>query len=314
MEVTNPAPEVAEVQEAEAAAIFDKMFAEEASDEVEATEADQVEEADDDATDEAEAVETDQAEADPIEEVEYEGEKFKVPPKVAEVVKKATSLQADYTRKTQEVAEKRRLVDDRAQYLDAREQLLSTAFQEAAEMTALETQLKQFDGIDWQTLVNDNPQQAMQFQIARQQAASKLDEVRRKVQTVAQNLQQAQEKHKTVQAELGRAELKRRIGDLSDQDRARLMTAAQELGFEEADLWRPQALHALHLASKYMELQKAKPAVAKKAAEAKPMKPVSRSAPQAQREGVVAQLQDKLKRTGDRKYADAYFERRFGKT
>lgn len=316
MEVTNPVTEVAEVPESEAAAFFDKMFGEEpqeAAVEEAPAEAEAEEVAEDEPAEDAEAVTEDQAEVPDAEEVEYEGKKFKIPPKIAEVVKKAESLQADYTRKTQEVAEKRRSVEDREQYLTAREQLLSSAFKEAAEMTALETQLKQFDGLDWQTLVNEDPQRAMQLQIGRQQASIKLEEARRKVQDVAQGLQQAQAKHKATQAELGAAELKRRIGNLTDQDRTRLMSAAQELGFEEADLWRPQALHALHLASKYMELQKAKPGVAKKVADAKPMKPVSRSAPQAQREGVMAELQDKLKRTGDRSYADAYFQRKFGK-
>lgn len=66
------------------------------------------------ATEEAPAQEA--PEAQPIEdlaEVDYEGEKLKVPSKI----KDALLRQADYTRKTQEIAEKRRVVEDRERTL-----------------------------------------------------------------------------------------------------------------------------------------------------------------------------------------------------
>src|SRR5688572_20265217 len=44
-------------------------------------------------------------------ELEYEGRKFKVPKEAADEVKSALMRHADYTRKTQEVAEHRRAVE-----------------------------------------------------------------------------------------------------------------------------------------------------------------------------------------------------------
>jgi hypothetical protein len=317
--VTNPEVEVAEtgeVSEADAAAFFDKLLSE--PQEAPAEEEDDAPETEDEADEpaaeeEGESESKDQADEPEAEEVAVEGKTFKVPKEVAEIVKKADSLQADYTRKTQEVAERRKVVEDRQQYLEAKEQLLGSAFNEAAELHALQQQLKQFDGLNWSELIDQDAPHALRMQVMRQQIAQQLQSQQNKVQAAIGQVQQAQALHKQKQMELGHAELQRRLGQIKDQDRQAMLQTAQELGFEEGDMMNPRALHALHLAAKYMTLQKSKPQVTKRVAEAKPMKTVARSAPQAQRDGSLADLADKAKRTGKDAYAAAFFERKFGR-
>lgn len=315
--VTNPTPEVAEsteVSEDQAAEFFNKMLSGDEPDEPPVEdEAPEQDEGEEPAEDEGEGESEDQPTEPEPEEVSLEGKTFKVPKEVAEIVKKADSLQADYTKKTQAVAEKGRYVDDRAQFLEAKEQLLGTAFSEAAELHSLQQQLKQYDGINWGELIAEDAQQALRLQVARQQIASQLQDRQAKVNAAISHVQQAQALHKKKQMELGQAELQRRLGQVKEQDRQSMLEAAQELGFEEGDMMNPRALHALHLASKYMALQKSKPQVTKKVSEAKPMKTVSRSAPQAQRDGSLADLADKARKTGKDAYAAAYFDRKFGR-
>ena len=198
-------------------------------------------------------------------------------------------------------------------FLEAKEQLLGAAFSEAAELHSLQQQMKQYDDINWTSLISEDPQQALRLQVARQQVASQLQDRQVKVNAAISSVQQAQALHKQKQMELGQAELTRRLGVVKEDDRRAMLETAKELGFEESDMMNPRALHALQLASKYMALQKSKPAMNKKVVEATPMKTVSRSAPQAQRDGSLADLADKARRTGKDAYAAEYFERKFGR-
>jgi hypothetical protein len=156
--------------------------------------------------------------------------------------------------------------------------------------------LEQYAAVDWQTLITEDPQQAMRLSFARQELQAKLSEKQSNLQKTAAHVEAARKQHEAKQAELGRAELERRIGKVKEADKARLMSAAKELGFEESDFWNPRALHALHLAAKYLALQQAKPQAMKKIAEApRAIKP---RAPTPIRQQQNKAALDRLKTTG----------------
>ena len=250
----------------------------------------------DEATDETttEEVQADQTEDDG-EEVEIDGEKLKLPKKVAEAVMR----QQDYTRKTQEVAEKRRMVDDRAQYLEARETILNGTFQEAAELQSLQKQLEQFAGLDWNALIAEDPQQAMRLSMARQDLQSKAAEKQRAVQAAVSNAEAARAQHLAKQQELGRAELQRRVGALSEPDRKKTLEQGIALGYTEAEMATiadARIIHALYKAAKWDALQAEKPKAMQKVADApKAIKSVA-SVPQRQQQNRAAL--DRLKSSG----------------
>lgn len=86
-----------------------------------------------------------------FEEVEYEGELYQVPPKL----KEAIIRQSDYTKKTQAVAEKERLLAHREQQQRAAQ--LNYEFQQTiqpqlAELAQVEHQLAQYDNVNWRSL------------------------------------------------------------------------------------------------------------------------------------------------------------------
>ena len=247
-------------------------------------------------TDEAPAEDSEQEQpAADEEEVELDGEKLKLPKKVAEAVMR----QQDYTRKTQEVAQQRRTVEDRAQYLDAREQILQSTYQEAAELQATAKQLEQYAALDWNALIADDPQQAMRLSLARQELQSKLTEKQRTVQTLIANAEAARSQHLAKQQELGRVELQRRVGALSDTDRKRTYEQGVALGYTDQELSTiadPRIMHALYKAAQWDALQAAKPQAMKKVAQAPAA--VKPSAPQPVRQRQNQAALDRLKTTG----------------
>lgn len=247
-------------------------------------------------TDETPAAEVtpDQPVADE-EEVELDGETFKVPKKLAEAVLR----QKDYTQKTQEVAERRRSIEDREQYVEAREQLMQQSFQEAAKLQALQEKAAQFQAVDWNTLMEQDPQRAMQLSFARQQLQTELAEKQQVLQRPVANANGARNKHAETQIELGRAELQRRVGTLTAADRQKTWEQGVSLGFSEAELQRipdPRVMHAIYKAAKWDALQADKPKAMQKVAEApKVIKPMAPATPKAQRNQAAY---DRLKSTG----------------
>jgi hypothetical protein len=96
-----------------------------------------------------EPIEAAPPEEDDTEEVEYDGGKYRIP----KALKGALLMQADYTRKTQEVAEQRRTIEqERAAVLQEREQLQTIAQERIAEhakLVSLDNQIAETETIDW---------------------------------------------------------------------------------------------------------------------------------------------------------------------
>lgn len=97
-----------------------------------------------------------QAQLDDSEEVEYEGNKYKVPKAIAP----ALLRQADYTKKTQEVAELRRATEADKARIAEEAKAFQEDRQEHVQAYALWQQLEQFKQVNWAQLEQDDPLQA----------------------------------------------------------------------------------------------------------------------------------------------------------
>lgn len=86
---------------------------------------------------------------DDHEEIEYEGQKHKVP----KALKEAFLRQADYTRKTQEIAEQRRTNEQERtaweQHRTQQAQLLTELRDDVGRVHTLEAEAKRFEKVDW---------------------------------------------------------------------------------------------------------------------------------------------------------------------
>jgi hypothetical protein len=110
-------------------------------------------------TSDEQAVEEPAPPEDDSEEVDYEGEKYRLPKKL----KDALLRQQDYTRKTTEVAEARRTFEAEQAAFKQQTEAASAHIREVAQVVALNEQLGQFDQIDWNKLQQDDPFKATEL-------------------------------------------------------------------------------------------------------------------------------------------------------
>lgn len=231
------------------------------------------------ASDESEATEETEEEgpADDSEEVVFEGKTYKVPKEL----KGALLRQADYTTKTQEVAEQRKALEQKAQLFEAQQRISAQTFDKQVELRQIQDQLSQFERMDWNALVDSDPVQAtrlnLAFQQLQQQATRKQQELQQ-AQSHAEQLTAAQRQQMLNEAQ---KELAARLPNFSAQTAEKIKTAARSYGLSDQELNNvidPRYVHVLHDAMQWRALQEAKPKAMQKVQEApkvaKPSTPV----------------------------------------
>ena len=116
------------------------------TEEVEGVEAEAQATTDDQANVETEGEEAEASEPEEeTEEVEWDGKKYAVP----KPLKAGLMMQADYTRKTQEVAEVRKALETRAAEIDQQAELHRETLTQRVQLEKLSDQLSQFQSLDW---------------------------------------------------------------------------------------------------------------------------------------------------------------------
>ncbi len=115
-------------------------------------------------TDIAEAEAPDDQAGGDTEEVEHEGQVYAIP----KALKGAFLMNADYTRKTQELAGHRRALERDRAHLDEKADSLHGALDAHVGLHAADQQLEAFAGVDWQAFAQQDPHGAqalwMKFQ------------------------------------------------------------------------------------------------------------------------------------------------------
>ena len=214
-----------------------------------------------------------EAETDDLVEAEYEGKTYKVPKEL----KDALLRTQDYTRKTQEVAEMRRAAEQRVQAIQAQEQIMAATFDKAAELKQIQSQLSQFEQIDWQALSDADPVQAQKLLIARQNLERSYGQKAQELQMAQAQYQQLTAQQRQQMLQEAARELKQRLPEFDAKMAERIRTTVKEYGYSDQELSNvtdPRLVQVLHDAMKWRELQAQKPQAMKKVAEApKAVKP-----------------------------------------
>jgi len=111
-------------------------------------------------------------------EIEVDGKKFVMPKSAAEKLKAERLMHADYTRKTQEVAETRKQTEAEREQVKQAAAQQQQFIKEIAKVHAIDDQLEQYKALDWNKLSDEDPvgAQKLHFQYQalqqqRQQAA-----------------------------------------------------------------------------------------------------------------------------------------------
>lgn len=106
---------------------------------------------------------------DEFEEELEEGLKVRGKKDAIEKLRAERLMQADYTRKTQEVAETRKAFEAQKQQAEELFKFQAEVLDDVAHVKAINNQLAKFERLDWQKLAADDPQRALQLDIERRQ-------------------------------------------------------------------------------------------------------------------------------------------------
>lgn len=269
----------------------------------------------------AQAEETEQTEESPdagFEEVEFEGEVFRVPQKI----KDGLLRQKDYTQKTQATAEEKRILAEERAAFQAQAAFQQQHFGKAVEAYTLQQQIQQFDKVDWSKLADENPAEAIKLHAQYTQLQSKFAGVKEEMQGLnGQFQQQMQETRQKAQAQCLQ-ELKKDFPDLASAEKGQaLLRQWNETGLsfgftsqELAQIADPRMIRVLHAATQFKKLQGAKPLVEKKVSTAKPVQvQASRTGPSNQQTSQISELRARLAKTGKSSDAEALLAARFAK-
>lgn len=202
-----------------------------------------------------------------LEEVEWEGEKYQLPPKL----KSALMRQDDYTKKTQEVAEARRLVE-----LHNQQRQLSEAFQQATSqehqtLVELEAAIKQYNNVDWQALDTDS---LVKTRHALDMLKDRRSEVQKQIEGKKGEFEnQMRETHQKALQQANEY-LSKAIPKWGVEVQKELLTYGQAEGYTDVELGSirdPRVIKSLWKAQQWDKLQAAKPLAAKRASGVPPV-------------------------------------------
>jgi len=208
-----------------------------------------------------------------FEEVEYEGKKYALPPEL----KDAILRQADYTRKTQELAQTRQQAEQTFAQQQARIEAERANIQAVARLTAMDDRLQQYASVDWDQLEITNPDLAnSEYRKFQRLKDSRTQFVAQIQQHEGQRAMQEQQETARQLQDANEA-LSREIKGWSPEYAQSLREVAKSLGAKEEQLngirepWIVKALHAQKvLAEMTKKAGAAAPAVA-----AKPVRTIS---------------------------------------
>jgi len=189
-----------------------------------------------------------QAAEDDSDEVEHDGRKYRVP----KALKGAFLMHADYTRKTQEVAEQRRSLEERNTAFAQQEAAVREHLQDVARLVAISEQIAQFEHADWNALRASAPDQAQDLWFQYQQMLNARNIVERELQAKVTNRAQELQRHAAKRFDEGRAVLQRDIKDWSPELAGKMTEfAVREFGLtpnEVNSVSDPRLVKLLHRA------------------------------------------------------------------
>lgn len=210
--------------------------------------------------------------AEELAEVEYEGRTYKVPPEL----QKAILRQSDYSRKMGVVAEKEK---DYTQRIETATRLIDGAEKFAkvlAKAEALDTQIAQYEGVDWDALERDDPGRASILAVK----LMRLQQQRKDAEAEGHQMQAQIAKDRNADVVAKRAEmhktLTKELKGWGDEMGAKITQYAYSKGYTEEDLHQvtdPKWVIAMDRARRYDALQEGK---AQWTAKAKDLPPVAK--------------------------------------
>lgn len=205
-------------------------------------------------------------------EIEVDGKKFAMPKSAAEKLKSERLMHADYTQKTQAVAEERKTVAAEREQVQRHQQEAQQYIGELAKIQSIDERLADYRAVDWDALSDADPQTFQKLDRQMRALEASRNEV---AQVITQKQQQnalSEQQALAKQVQEADAYFKREIPGWSNERSTRLQQYAIEQGIPaevlgQAVIRQPALAKLLHKAEMFDQLEKKQTA-------AKPKPPV----------------------------------------
>lgn len=187
---------------------------------------------------------------------------------------------ADYTQKTQQVAEQRKALEAQEQALQAQAQLLqqqaelqSALIGDVAKLTALDQQLEAYARVNWQELSDNDFVEAQKLFFTYNQLQQQRGAIAQELEAKQTAMMQAKQQELAQRIEKGKEILAKEIPNWSRDTSQAIISTGKEYGFTEDELsqvYDPRYVKVLHDAMQWRKLQ-SNPTVKNKVSQAKPV-------------------------------------------
>lgn len=209
-----------------------------------------------------EVEETDEPEADAdaaeeLEEVEYEGKTYKVPPEL----QKALLRQADYSRNMNEVGAQKKALTEKLEVAERYAQGAEKFAEVLADVRGIDAQLKQFEAVNWQQLRTENPGEYAALAADMQTLRLEREQRIQRAQGVNAEIEQAKQRLLADQREAMDKTLAKELKGWGNELGTKITQYALAQGYQQQDLATvtdPKWVIAMDKARRFDELQAAK--------------------------------------------------------
>jgi hypothetical protein len=165
-------------------------------------------------------------------EIDIDGEKVRVPAKF----KDAYMRHADYTRKTQEVAEQLRTFEAEREAYTERQKIEAAVGEKYQDLRVIEKELSEFRNLDWSRLQNDDPNLAQTMLFRFNMLKDQRDVVEREVAAGAAEVRGRMERERADRIAKNNAALSANMPDWNDTKATEVRKFGKQLGFGEKEI------------------------------------------------------------------------------
>lgn len=194
---------------------------------------------------------------------EWEGKTWKLP----KAIVPALMLNADYTRKTQSIAEEQRQVETMRAQVNEFAGNVHEHMQEIGQLVGIDQRLEQFSKVDWNSLEQQNPAQAQTLWRQRELLKEQRGELAATIGQRQQELALETQRDRAKRVEEGLSDVTRNIPNWSPEYAGKLVVFGRQNGLTDDDLAivnvNPRLVRLLHQArvgDQMMKKQKAQAA------------------------------------------------------
>jgi hypothetical protein len=224
----------------------------------------------------------------------------------------------DYTKKTQEVAEQRKALEDYAQTIQVQEQnfrqqvqLQNALIGDVAQLTNIDQRLSAFNDVNWQELSDNDFVEAQKLFFTYNQLQQQRGQLATELEAKSQQIATQQQQLLTDRIVKGKEILAKEIPNWSRDTSQQIISTGKEYGFTDDELGMivdPRHVKVLHDAMQWRKLQ-SNSVVKNKVSNAKPVVKPGAKDTKNEVNSQFKQQRDSLRKTGKSEYAQKLIER-----